>query len=224
LHFLARERYGFFRDELHYIACGNHLAFGYVDQPPLIAQVARISSLLFGTTIAGYRVFPAIASAAIVLFTGWFTRELGGGRFAQALASLAVLLAPLYLAFGSFLSMNAFEPLFWMTCAYILVRILKGGEQRLWLAFGAVAGLGLQNKHTMLVFGFAVVVGIILTRGWKYMTNQWFWLGGVIALAIFAPNLIWEAQHNWPQIEVVHNAQVIKNARLAWRVLSGNRC
>ncbi len=211
LRFIGRERYGFFRDELYYIACGNHLAFGYVDQPPLIALLARISSLLLGTTIAGYRVFPAIASAALILLTGWFTRELGGGRLAQALASLAVLLAPLYLAFGSFLSMNAFEPFFWMTCAYILVRILKGGDVRLWLAFGAVAGLGLQNKHTMLMFGFAVVVGIILTRGWKYMANQWFWLGGVIALIIFLPNLIWEAQHNWPQIEVVRNCRVLKN-------------
>jgi len=86
------------------------------------------------------------------------TRELGGGRFAQALACLTVLLAPVYLAFGSFLSMNAFEPLFWMTCAYILVRILKGSDQRLWLLFGLVAGIGLQNKHTMLMFGAAVVI------------------------------------------------------------------
>ena len=211
LHFIGRERYGFFRDELYYIACGNHLAFGYVDQPPLVALVAKVSSLLFGPTISGFRVFPALASALLVLFTGWFTRALGGGRFAQALASLAVLFVPIYLAFGSFLSMNAFEPLFWVACAYFLVRILKGGDQRLWLAFGAVAGLGLQNKHTMLLFGFAAVVGMILGRGWKCMETKWFWIGGVVALAIFVPNLIWEARHNWPQFEVVHNAQVIKN-------------
>lgn len=211
LHFIGREHYGFFRDELYYIACGNHLAFGYVDQPPLVALVARVSALLFGSTISGYRVLPALASALLVLFTGSFTRELGGGRFAQALASLAVLFAPLYLAFGSFLSMNAFEPLFWMACAYILVRILKGADQRLWLAFGAVAGLGLQNKHTMLMFGFAMIVGMILAGRRKYMESKWFWIGGVLVLVIFLPNLIWEAQHNWPQIEVVHNAQVLKN-------------
>src|SRR5271157_3463895 len=162
LHFVGSSRYGFFRDELYYIACGNHLAFGYVDQPPLIAVIARLSSLVFGNTISGFRFFPALASAGLVLLTGWMTREFGGGRFAQTLASFAVLLAPIYLAFGSFLSMNAFEPLFWMICAYILVRILKGGDQRFWLLFGAVAGVGLQNKHTMLMFGFAVIVGMTL--------------------------------------------------------------
>jgi MFS family permease len=211
LHFVGSDRYGFFRDELYYIACGNHLAFGYVDQPPLIALVARLSSLALGTTLSDFRFLPALAGACLVLLTGWTTRELGGGRFAQALAGLTVLLAPVYLAFGSFLSMNAFEPLFWMTCAYILIRILKGGDERLWLLFGAVAGIGLQNKHTMLMFGFAVAIGLILTRDWKHMQTSWFWLGGLLALVIFLPNLIWEAQHNWPQIEVVRNAQKLKN-------------
>jgi hypothetical protein len=211
LHFIGRNRYGFFRDELYYIACGNHLAFGYVDQPPLIALVARLSSMAFGTALSGFRFFPAVAGAHLVLLTGWMTRELGGGRFAQALASLAVLLAPIYLGFGSFLSMNAFEPLFWMTCAYLLVRILKGGDQRLWLLFGVVAGIGLQNKHTMLMFSLAIVIGMILARDWEYMRTKWFWFGGILALVIFLPNLIWESQHNWPQIEVVRNAQNLKN-------------
>jgi len=218
LHFVGSDRYGFFRDELYYIACGNHLALGYVDQPPLIGLIARLSSLALGTTLSAFRFFPALAGACLVLLTGGMTRELGGGRFAQALACLTVLLAPVYLAFGSFLSMNAFEPLFWMTCAYILVRILKGSDQRLWLLFGLVAGIGLQNKHTMLMFGAAVVVGIILTREWKHMRTKWFWFGGILALVIFLPNLIWEAQHNWPQIEVVRNAQQLKNTPVgAWR-------
>lgn len=211
LHFVSSSRYGFFRDELYYIACGNHLAFGYVDQPPLIAVVARLSSFLFGTTLSGFRFFPALAGAFLVLLTGWMTRELGGGHFAQALASLAVLLAPIYLAFGSFLSMNAFEPVLWMACAYILVRILKGGDERLWLLFGAVAGVGLQNKHTMLLFGFAIVAGMILTRDWKRLNSKWLWLGGLLAFVIFLPNLIWEAHHNWSQIEVVRNGQRLKN-------------
>jgi hypothetical protein len=211
LHFVSRNHYGFFRDELYYIACGNHLAFGYVDQPPLIALIARLSSLALGTTLSAFRFFPALAGACLVLLTGWMTRELGGARFAQALACLTVLLAPIYLAFGSFLSMNAFEPLFWMTCAYILVRILKGSDQRLWLLFGLVAGIGLQNKHTMLMFGAAVVTGMIITREWKHLRNKWFWLGGILAFIIFLPNLIWEVQHNWPQIEVVRNAQKLKN-------------
>lgn len=211
LHFIGRNHYGFFRDELYYIACGNHLAFGYVDQPPLIAIIARMSPLLLGNTLSGFRFFPALAGACLVLLTGWLSRELGAGRFAQMLAGLAVLLAPIYLAFGSFLSMNAFEPLFWITCAIVLVRILKGGDERLWLLFGGVAGVGLLNKHTMLVFGFAVLVGMILTLGWNRLRTKWFWLGGLLAFAIFLPNLIWEAQHHWPQIEVVHNCQRLKN-------------
>lgn len=223
LHFLGRERYGFFRDELYYIACGNHVAFGYVDQPPLIAVIARLSSLVFGNTISGFRFFPALASAGLVLLTGWMTREFGGGRFAQTLASFAVLLAPIYLAFGSFLSMNVFEPLFWVICACILVRILKGGDQRLWLLFGAVAGAGLQNKHTMLMFGFAVIAGMTLAGDGKYMRTKWFWLGGLLALVIFLPNLVWEAQHNWPQIEVVHNARTIKNNPVSWMSYLGEQ-
>ena len=172
LHFAGRDRYGFFRDELYYIACGNHLAFGYVDQPPLIAVVARLSSFLLGTTLSAFRFFPALAGVCLVLLTGWMTRELGGRRFAQVLACLAVLLAPIYLAFGSFLSMNAFEPVLWMACACILVRILKGGDARLWLLFGAVAGIGLENKHTMLMFGFGVVTGLILTRDWNKYNSR----------------------------------------------------
>jgi hypothetical protein len=212
LHFFARERYGFFRDELYYIACGNHLAFGYVDQPPLVAVAARLSQFGLGAGLAGFRCLPALAGALLVFLTGWTARELGGRRFAQALAALAALLAPLYLAFGSFLSMNAFEPVLWLGCAYILVRILNGGDQRLWLLFGALAGIGLQNKHTMLMFGFAVVVGLLLTRDWKCLSSKWLWLGGAVALAIFLPNLIWEAQHHWPQIEVVRNCQRLKNS------------
>ena len=218
LHLAGSGRYGFFRDELYYIACGNHLALGYVDQPPLIALVARLSSLTLGNTLSGFRFFPALAGSCLVLLTGWLTRELGGGRFAQALASLGVFLAPVYLAFGSFLSMNAFEPLFWAGCAYTLVRILKGGDERLWLLFGALAGIGLQNKHTMLMCGFGIVSGIILAGRWRVMRSKWFWLGGILALVIFLPNLIWEAQHGWPQIEVVRNCQRLKNTGIGlWR-------
>ena len=214
LHFAGSGNYGFFRDELYYIACGEHLAAGYVDQPPLIAIIARISRIVLGSSLFGFRFFPALAGACVVLLTGWMARELGGGRFAQALAGLTVLLAPGHLAFGSFLSMNAFEPLFWSVCACILICILKGASERLWLLFGAVAGIGLLNKHTMLAFGFAVVAGLLLTRERKHLRSRWLWLGGLLALAIFLPNLIWEARHHWPQIEVVRNAQRFKNTSI----------
>ena len=151
--------YGFFRDELYYMACGEHLAWGYVDQPPLIALVAWVARHLFGHSIAGLRIFPVLAGAAVVFLTGVFARELGGGRFAQFVAAVSILFAPAFLAFDSFFSMNAFEPLFWLLCAWIAVRIVKGRSPKLWLVFGIVAGLGLENKHTMLVFGFALAAG-----------------------------------------------------------------
>ncbi|MGA8366784.1 MAG: glycosyltransferase family 39 protein, partial [Candidatus Acidiferrales bacterium] len=140
---------------------------------------------------------------------------LGGGRLAQFLAALTILFAPAYLAFDSFLSMNAFEPLFWVLCALIAVRIVKGAPARLWLAFGLIAGIGLENKHTMLVFGFAIVAGLVLGGEERQFHSKWIWIGGFAALALFLPNLTWEAAHGWPQIEVVRNAQNSKNVPIS---------
>src|SRR5271170_1644823 len=203
--------YGFFRDELYYLACGEHLAWGYVDQPPLIAFMAWLARHLLGNSIISVRLFPILAGAAVVFLTGILARELGGGRFAQFLAAAAMLFAPAYLAFDSFLSMNAFEPLFWLLCAWIAVRIVKGASPKWWLAFGVVAGIGLENKHSMLVFGFALMGVLLLSRRWDIFKSPWIWLGGAIALAIFLPNLLWEMHNGWPQIEVVRNAQLYKN-------------
>jgi hypothetical protein len=210
-HFSGILRYGFFRDELYYMACGEHLAWGYVDQPPLIALIAWLSRHLLGSSLVSIRLLPVLAGVAVVFLTGVLARELGGGRFAQFLAAAAILFAPAYLAFDSFFSMNAFEPLFWLVCAWIVIRIVRGASPRLWLLFGAVAGVGLENKHTMLVFGFGIVAGLVLSGELQLFRSRWIWIGGVIALAMFLPNLLWEARHGWPQIEVVRNAQVYKN-------------
>jgi len=211
LHVATNRGYHVFRDELYYPACGRHLAWGYVDQPPLIAFVAWFARHLLGSSIVSIRLLPALAGTAVVFLTGILAREMGGGRFAQFLAAAAILFAPAYLAFDSFLSMNAFEPLFWLLCAWIAVRIARGSSPRLWLAFGAVAGLGLENKHTMLVFGLAIVAGLLLSGEQHLFRSKWIWIGGLLALALFLPNLLWEARHGWPQIEVVRNAQLYKN-------------
>jgi Dolichyl-phosphate-mannose-protein mannosyltransferase len=204
-------RYGFFRDELYYMACGEHLARGYVDQPPLIALVAWFERHAFGSSLLSVRLLPVLAGAAVVFLTGLLARELGAKRFGQFLAASAILWAPAYFAFDSFLSMNAFEPLFWLLCAWIAVRIVKGASPMWWLAFGAVAGIGLENKHTMLLFGFALVAGLILAGQWRLLLSKWVWIGGAVALVLFLPNLLWEARNGWPQIEVVRNAQLYKN-------------
>ncbi|MGH9735652.1 MAG: glycosyltransferase family 39 protein [Candidatus Acidiferrales bacterium] len=216
-------RYGFFRDELYYMACGRHLAWGYIDQPPLVAAFAWFSRHVFGNSIVSIRVLPVLAGAAVVLLTGVLARELGGGKTAQLIAALAVLFAPAYLAFDSFFSMNAFEPLFWMLCAWLAIRIAKGGSPKLWLAFGAIAGLGIENKHTMVVFGFALIAGLLPTGKQAILRSKWIWIGGVIALALFMPNLLWEAHHGWPQIQVVRNAQMFKNEPIGPLVFLGQQ-
>src|SRR5579863_6900678 len=128
IQFAGINHYGFFRDEFYYMACGEHLAWGYVDQPPLIAFVAWVVSRTLGTSLFATRLFPVLAGAVVVYLTGRVARELGGGLFAQFLAAVAILLAPAYLAFDSFFSMNAFEPLFWLLCAWIAILIVKGAS------------------------------------------------------------------------------------------------
>jgi hypothetical protein len=223
IQFAGITHYGFFRDALYYMACGRHLAWGYVDQPPLIAFLAWFSHHAFGDSIVALRILPVLTGAAVVFLTGVLAWELGGETFAQLLAAAAILLAPSFLAFDSFFSMNAFEPLFWMLCALLAIRIVKGGSPRPWLAFGAVAGIGVENKHTMLVFGFALIAGLLLTGHQEILRSKWLWIGGPVALALFFPNLLWEARHGWPQFEVVRNAQRFKNEQIGPLVFLGQQ-
>jgi dolichyl-phosphate-mannose-protein mannosyltransferase len=197
--------YGFFIDELYFMACGQHLSWGYVDMPPLTALQAWAARALFGDSLMAIRLFPTFAAAGLVILTGTIVREFGGGRFAQALAALAVLLAPFYLGFGSYLSMNSIEPLLWMGCALVLIQMIKTGNARLWLGLGVLAGIGLENKHTMLVFGFALIVGLLMTAQRRLMATRWFLIGGAAALLIFLPNLFWMVQHHFPHLQMLAN-------------------
>ncbi|MBZ5513578.1 MAG: glycosyltransferase family 39 protein [Acidobacteriia bacterium] len=205
LHLLTANRYGYFGDEMYFMACGEHLAWGYVDQPPLIAVFAWLTRHLFGTSVFAIHVFPALAGFALVWLTGRITRELGGGRFAQGLAALTTACAGVYLIGYHILTMYAFEPLFWMGCAYVVIRIIKTGNQKLWLWFGLLAGVGLENKYSMAVFGLGVVVGLLLTKERKALASKWIWLGGLIAFLIFLPNLIWSIQNHFPFLELMRN-------------------
>ncbi|MGH9782045.1 MAG: glycosyltransferase family 39 protein, partial [Candidatus Acidiferrales bacterium] len=177
---------------------------GYVDHAPLIAWLARLSRTLLGNSLFALRFFPALAAAGKVILASWMARELGGRRFAQSLAALTVLVAPIYLTFDSFLSMNSFEPLFWMACAAILMRILNGGSEKLWLLFGLVAGVGILNKHSMLFFGSGIFIGLWLTPARREFKKKWIWLGAAIAFLIFLPNLVWEIRNGFPTIALLH--------------------
>jgi hypothetical protein len=216
LHLLTANRYGYFRDELYYAACGQHLAWGYVDHAPLIAVICWFARRLMGDSLYALRLFPALSAAAKVLLTAWMVRELGGRRFAQLLAAVVIFFCPIYLTMDSFLSMNSFEPLFWMGCVAVAMRIVNGGSPRLWLLFGAIAGVGILNKHSTLFFGLAFFLGLLFTSGMRYLRNLWIWLGALIAFLIFLPNLLWEIAHGFPTIEVLQNAARLKNAPVSW--------
>jgi hypothetical protein len=204
-HLFTSGRYGIFRDELYYLACSEHLDFGYVDQPPLIALIAWIARHTFGESLIGLRLLPALAGGATVWLTGKLAREMGGGRFAQVLAALAVIAAPIYLVLHHWITMNAFEPLIWVGCAWCVVRAINGSEPRYWLLFGILLGLGMENKYTAAFLGLAVFVAVLLTPQRRFLSNSWIWLGALCSLLIFLPNLIWLVRHNFPFLELMHN-------------------
>ena len=205
VHLYAGRHYGYFVDELYYLACARHLDWGYVDHPPLIALITWIGRSLFGESLPAIRLFPALAGAGEVALTAVIARELGGSRFAQVLAALCALVAPGILAGDNLLSMNAFEPLFWMACAWLLIRIVKTGNHKLWLWFGVVAGFGLENKYSMLIFGAGMVLGLLLTPQRTVLSNRWLWIGGALAFLIFLPNLVWNLRHHFPFLELQAN-------------------
>jgi 4-amino-4-deoxy-L-arabinose transferase-like glycosyltransferase len=204
---LTAARYGIFRDELYYLDCARHLAWGYVDHPPLNVSVAWLERHAFGDSLYGLRLFPALAGALTVWLAGRFARILGARAFGQALAALAVLIAPGYLIFFHLLTMNAFEPLFWTSAAYLVLRIVQTGNQKLWLWFGFVAGLGILNKWSMLFLGFGIFLGLVLTPERHAFRQKWIWLGFAIAMLLWLPNVIWNMQHGWPFLELIRNVR-----------------
>jgi hypothetical protein len=209
-------RYGYFRDELYYIACSDHLDWGYVDHPPLSIAILAITRKLLGDSLHAIRFPAALAGAATVVLTGLMARKLGGGRFSQLLAATAAALSPVVLGNGArFFSMNAFDLLFWAIGAYVLMSILVDGREKLWILYGTVAGFGVMNKYSMLFFGLGTVVGLAFTPRRRDLARPWIWLGGLIAAAIVLPHAVWEVRHGFPTREFIHNASVLKNAPIS---------
>ncbi|WP_394833695.1 glycosyltransferase family 39 protein [Pendulispora rubella] len=214
-HLLTIRGYGYFRDEMYYLANGEHLGFGYVEHPPLIGIIAALVRAVLGTSLFGIRLTPALAGAATVGLTAQSARELGGGRFAQTLAGIGMMLAPVVVSLTSILSMNAFDILFWAICVWLVIRILKTDDTRLWLVFGAVAGIGLENKISILFLGFGVGVGLVLGRRWNHLRSRGFWLGAGLAVLFFVPYVVWQQVHGWPLREFMTRARELKNVALS---------
>ena len=207
LYLFAGPHYGYFRDELYYLACGEHPAWGYVDQPPLIGWTAWLLQHTIGTSLWSLRLLPAVSGAATIALAGLLAKELGGRRWAMFIASLAALMAPISLALSHLFTMNAFDPLLWTAIAYLIARLATSGDETLWLPIGALAGVTILNKYGVLFWLSGLIVGLCLTPLRQSLRHRWFWLASVLAAAIALPNFFWQWQHQFPFLELMHNVR-----------------
>lgn len=204
--------YGVFRDELYYLACARHLAWGYVDHPPMVALVAALTRAIAGESWIVLRLVSALAFGATVLLVGDTARRLGAGTWGTVIAQLLTATAPIYLSLFSIYSMNGLDVLIWAGLARLAAGLLAAGDDsredpRRWLAFGALAGLGLETKLDVGLLGAGLAVGLLLARRWEILRSRWLWLGGALAAALFLPHLLWQLVNDWPTREFVANAQ-----------------
>lgn len=204
------ERYGYHRDEFYYLASGLHPALGYVDNPPLTPLIARAEYALFGDSPMALRLGPALAAGLTVLVTGSIARELGGGRGARALAAACVAVGAFPIATGHVLSTSTFDLLAWTVLSWLLVRALRDGGP-VWLAVGAVAGLALENKTLVVALLGAVGCGVLAVGPRAVFRDRWLWLGTLLAAALWAPTLVWQAAHGWPQLDMASQIATVGN-------------
>ncbi|MFC2119576.1 glycosyltransferase family 39 protein [Bacteroidota bacterium] len=205
--------YGFFRDELYYLGCANRIQLGYVDQPPSSIYILAVWKSLFGDAMFVIRIVPALISSATVFMIGLFTMRLGGGRTAIIISTIAYMLTPIFLGMNTIYSMNAFDFFFWITSAYVFLRIIQDesissgdGNPKLWIILGVVLGLGLLNKTSIFWLGAGIFAGTIFTPLRKDLKTKYPYLAALIALLIFSPFIIWNLTHDLAHLEFMRNA------------------
>jgi hypothetical protein len=211
----AADSWDLFRDELYYLANARHLGAGYVDHPPLVGWLTALFRTLLGDSKLAIRVWPALAAGGTVVAACGIARELGGRRWAQLLAGAATALAPGYLALFGILSMNAADVLLWALAFWTLARLLGRGQLSRWVPFGAVVGVGLLNKLSMLFLLAGLAVGLLVTRDWRHLRSRSLWTGALAAVALASPFLVWQLLHGWPTVEFMRNAAQGKIAELS---------
>jgi hypothetical protein len=214
LHLAVIARYGYFRDELYYLASTRHLDFGYVDHPPLSIALLALIRATIGDSLFALRLVPALAGAVMLVLTGLIARELGAGRFGQILAALCVLAAPMYLGSQHVYSMNGIDQLAWTAAVFVLARILNEQSGGSWTILGVILGLGLLNKISVLWLGGGLVLGLVATSHRKLLFTRGPWIAAVIAAVLFAPHVAWQVHHGWPTLEFIRNAAEQKNTHV----------
>jgi hypothetical protein len=200
-HLLTAGNYGYFRDELYYIAASKRLDLGYVDFPLLIAWATAAIRVTLGESLLALHIVPAAVGALVVLLAAQMAKAMGGGAWAQFCAALAVLAAPVFLAAHSLLTMDAFDELWWSLAILAALKALRRDEPRYWLWFGLFAGLGLLTKLTMLYLGAALAFALLLTGARRHLASRWLWLGGLLAAAMLLPYLVWQFQHDFATVD-----------------------
>ena len=196
------QRYGWHRDELYFLEAGHHLAWGYVDQPPFTPFVARLAHELAPGNLVVLRALPAVATSLTVVLGGLFVRELGGGRRVQVAGAAVMAGGGFVLGVGHLLSTAVFDLTASMAVLWLVARVLRTGEARWWLAVGGVVGVSMLNKNLVVLLVLALAVGLVAERRWDVLVSPWTVAGAGLALAIAAPNLLWQADHGWPQADM----------------------
>src|SRR5262252_1935541 len=203
VHLVAGGYYGFHRDELATLDDARHLAWGYVAYPPVTPFFAHIALALFGASLVGFRFFASMAQAATVVVTGLMAREIGGRRGAQLVAAAAAI--PFCLAAGALMQYVSFDSLCWVLTAYFVVRLLRTGDPRWWVAIGSAIGLGMMTKYTMGFLVLGIVAGVLLTPARRYLKSKSLWIGVALSIVVFLPNLLWQAKHHFVSLDFLHD-------------------
>jgi 4-amino-4-deoxy-L-arabinose transferase-like glycosyltransferase len=198
-------RYGWHRDELYYLASSKHLAFGYVDYPPMTPLLAAADQLIFPRSLPGLRLLTILAGAAVIVIAALIARELGGNQAAQSLAGLAVLISPMFVGANILFQTVSFDQLTWAIVCLLFVRLLNGAPSREWLLLGLAFGIGLETKFTIIGLGVAILGGLLLTRQRRALATRWPWLAFLIAMVLLAPNIAWQATHHWDSVQYTLN-------------------
>jgi 4-amino-4-deoxy-L-arabinose transferase-like glycosyltransferase len=194
-------RYGWDRDELYFVSAAHHLALGYVDFPPLIAVVGWIIDKLDPRSLLALRLVSLTCGAASVVLVAFIARELGGGRRAQLFAAVAWALTPYILGSASIFHPTWLDLLAWTVFLYLVVRLRVRRKPQLWVLLGVTAGIGLEAKYTIAFLILAFAAALLLTRERGQLATVWPWLGLAIAIALLAPNLVWQVHHGWPSVQ-----------------------